>query len=56
MEKFEGLQDSEGRQLPDAKVAAGLSNMLQGDLAKQVQLLEEKAEASGKLFKGCQIS
>ena len=46
------MQDSEDRQVLDAKLTAGLSKILQGDLAKQVQLLEEKAETSGKLFKG----
>ena len=45
--KLEDLKDFEGRPLLDAKVVAGLSKILHGDLAKQVQLLEEKAEAKG---------
>ena len=41
VEKTEDLQNSEGRPLLEAKVAARLSKILHGDLAKQVQLLEE---------------
>ena len=50
------MQESEGKQPLDAKVAAGFAKILHGDLAKQVQLLEEKAEAGKKLLKGRQIS
>ena len=49
IEDPEHLQVSEGKQLLDAKVAAGLSKILHGDLAKQIQLLEEKAEAEKKV-------
>jgi hypothetical protein len=52
----EELQESEGRQLLDAKVAAGFAKILHGELAKQIQLLEEKAESGKKLLKGRQIS
>jgi hypothetical protein len=51
IEDPEDLQVSEGKLL-DAKVAAGLSKILHGDLAKQIQLLEEKAEAEKRLLKG----
>ena len=40
IEDPEDLQVSEGKNLLDAKVAAGLSKILHGDLAKQIQLLE----------------
>ena len=56
IEDPEHLQVSEGKQLLDAKVAAGLSKILHGDLAKQIQLLEEKAEAEKRLLKGRQIA
>ena len=49
IEDPEHLQVSEGKQLLDAKVAAGPSKILHGDLAKQIQLLEEKAEAEKKV-------
>ena len=49
------MQESEGKQLLDAKIAAGFAKILHGELAKQIQLLEEKAE-SGKVAKGRQIS
>ena len=55
IEDPEHLQVSEGKQLIDAKVAACLSKVLHGDLAKQIQLLEEKAEPGKKLLKGRQI-
>ena len=48
------LQESEGRQLLDAKVAAGFAKILHGDLARQIQLLEEKVESGQKLLKGRQ--
>ena len=56
IEDPEHLQVSEGKQLLDAKVAAGLSKILHGDLAKQIQLLKEKAEAEKMLLKGRQIA
>ena len=56
IEDPEHLQVSEGKKLLDAKVAAGLSKILHGDLAKQIQLLEEKAEAEKRLHKGRQIA
>ena len=50
------LQDSEGRNLLDSKVAAAFSKILHGALGKQIQLLEEKAEADKRLLKGRQIA
>ena len=44
------------RTLLDSKLAAGLAKILHGDLARQIQLLEEKAEANQKLLKGRQIA
>ena len=52
----EELQESEGRQLLDAKVAAGFAKILHGDLAKQIQLLEDKNESGKKLLKALQIA
>jgi hypothetical protein len=52
----EDLQESDGKRLLDAKVAVGFAKVLHGDLAKQVQLFKEKAEACKKLLKGRQIS
>jgi hypothetical protein len=56
IEDPEELQESGGKQPLDAKVAAGFSKILHGDLAKQIQLLEEKGESSKKLFKGRRIA
>ena len=50
------MQVSEGKNLLDAKVAAAFSKILHGALAKQIQLLEEKAEAEKRLLKGRQIA
>ena len=47
----EDLQESDGKQLLDAKVAAGFAKVLHGDLAKQVQLLEDKTAACKHLLK-----
>ena len=38
----EDIQDSDSRTLLDSKLAAGLAKILHGDLARQIQLLEEK--------------
>ena len=46
------LQDSEGRNLLDSKVAAAFSKILHGALGKQIQLLE----ADKRLLKGRQIA
>ena len=56
IEDPEELQEPEGEQLLDAKVAAGFAKILHVDLAKQIQLLEEKAESGIKLLKGLQIA
>ena len=56
IEDPEDLQVSEGKNLLDAKVAASCSKILHGALAKQIQLLEEKAEAANRLPKGRQIA
>ena len=50
------LQDSEGRNLLGSKVAAAFSKILHGALGKQIQLLEEKADADKRLLKGRQIA
>ena len=56
IEDPEEFQESEGRQLLDATVAACFAKILHGDLAKQIHLLEGKAESGKKLLKGRQIS
>jgi hypothetical protein len=47
----EELQESEGTELLDSKVAAGFAKIMHGDSAKQIQLLEEKAEAGNSCSK-----
>ena len=51
----EDLQESNGKQLLDAQVAASFAKVLHGDLAKQVQVFEENLRLSKSCLKASNL-
>jgi len=52
---WQELEDDEGFDTLSAQMAAGLSQVVQGQLAKAIQLIDEQLAKEGKYLNGRQI-
>ena len=53
---IEDLQDDEGFETLSAKVGAGLSSLVHGELERQISVLEEKMAHEGRMMNDRQIT